>query len=347
MDRSPREVRPTIPIGQVDQLLLGARRRGLDPAPLLARVGIAPALLAAPLAQVTQAQYATLARLLARRLGDELWGLCPHALPPGSFAQGLQLMVRCATLGDALAQAQRHYRLLLPDLRPRLRLDDDAATLSFSVRPAAADPLHPGEALEYALRTLAFIGHGTLCWLAGRRVPLLDANVPHQRLAPGHAQRLFDAPLTQVPGWTGWRLERRWLALPVLQTPAGAAQLARQAPAGLLLRYRDDAGTVARVRRILRRHLGGDAPSLEQVAAELGLAPPTLRRHLAREGVPGFRALRDALRRDAAIEYLARPQLPLAEIAQRLGFSEVSTFHRAFRHWTGLAPGQYRLTQKV
>ena len=59
----------------------------------------------------------------------------------------------------------------------------------------------------------------------------------------------------------------------------------------------------------------------------------------------GFRALRDALRRDAAIECLARPQMPMVDIARQLGFSEVSTFHRAFRQWTGLAPGQYRLTQ--
>ncbi|MFO1326298.1 MAG: AraC family transcriptional regulator ligand-binding domain-containing protein [Rubrivivax sp.] len=341
MTRPDRDVRPTIPIGQVDQLLLGARQRGLDPAPLLARAGIAPALLAAPLAQVTQAQYAALARLLARRLRDELWGLCPHALPPGSFAQGLQLMVRCATLGEAMALALRHYRLLLVDLRPRLRLQGELATVAFTPQGAA-----PDAAMEYALRALAFIGHGTLCWLAGRRVPLHAANVPHQRLALAHAQRLFGAPVTQEPGWTGWRLDRAWLALPVVQTPAGAALLLRQAPAGLLLRYRDESGTVAQVRRILRRHLGGEAPTLEQVAAELGQAPQTLRRHLARDGEPGFRALRDALRRDAAIEYLARPQLTLAEIAQRLGFSEVSTFHRAFRHWTGVAPGQYRLTRQ-
>ena len=48
---------------------------------------------------------------------------------------------------------------------------------------------------------------------------------------------------------------------------------------------------------------------------------------------------------DAAIAHLARPELTLPEIAQRLGFSEASTFHRAFKKWTGVAPGEYRLTR--
>ena len=58
-------------------------------------------------------------------------------------------------------------------------------------------------------------------------------------------------------------------------------------------------------------------------------------------------ALKDALRRDAAIAHLAQPELTLPEIAQRLGFSEASTFHRAFKKWTGVAPGEYRLTRMV
>jgi AraC-like DNA-binding protein len=332
------DYRPTIGIGQVDQLLLGARRHGLATDALMAQAGIAPALLTSPLAKVTQQQFASLARLLRRRLRDELWGLCSQPLPLGSYAQSLQLMVRCATLGEALALAVRHYRLLLHDITPRLQQHDARVALSFTPRQP------PDEALEYALRTLAFLGYGTVCWLVGRRLPLLQANPPHRRLEPGHASTLFQAPVSMAPGWTGWRFERQFLALPVVRTPAEAQLLLRRAPVGLLLRYRDRESTVERVRAVLRRNLAEAPPSLAQVGAEVGLTAPTLRRHLAREG-HSFRALRDALRRDAAIEYLARPQMPLAEIARRLGFSELSTFHRAFRHWTGLAPGRYRLEQ--
>ena len=69
-----------------------------------------------------------------------------------------------------------------------------------------------------------------------------------------------------------------------------------------------------------------------------------LRRRLRDEG-QGYQAIKDNLRRAAAIEYLSQPELTLADIAGRLGFSEASTFHRAFKGWTGLSPGAYRQTQ--
>jgi AraC-like DNA-binding protein len=35
------------------------------------------------------------------------------------------------------------------------------------------------------------------------------------------------------------------------------------------------------------------------------------------------------------------------DIAERLGFSEPSTFHRAFKKWTGVSPGEYRRNRLV
>jgi AraC-like DNA-binding protein len=92
---------------------------------------------------------------------------------------------------------------------------------------------------------------------------------------------------------------------------------------------------------MLRRHLDREMPSLEEVGKALGMTPQTLRRRLQEEG-QGYQAIKDDLRRDAAIEYLARPDLTLIGIANLLGFSEASTFHRAFKKWTGVAPGEYR-----
>jgi len=99
-----------------------------------------------------------------------------------------------------------------------------------------------------------------------------------------------------------------------------------------------------RIRRLLRRRLDGELPSLEDVGALMAMTPQTLRRRLRDEG-HGYQELKDALRRDVAIELLAQPELTLIDIANRVGFSEASTFHRAFKKWCGVAPGEYRSTR--
>jgi AraC-like DNA-binding protein len=76
----------------------------------------------------------------------------------------------------------------------------------------------------------------------------------------------------------------------------------------------------------------------------MAMTPQTLRRRLREEG-HGFQALKDALRRDTAIACLTQPELTLIDIANRVGFSEASTFCRAFKKWTGVAPGEYRQTR--
>ncbi|KQP46159.1 AraC family transcriptional regulator [Pseudorhodoferax sp. Leaf274] len=327
--------RQTISIGQVQQIVLGARRAGRDCHALLQRAGIPPELLASPLARVSQAQYAALIFELRHSLRDELWGLCRRPLPLGSFEAACRLAVGCRTLEEALRAGLRHYRLLLSDFTPRLQVEAGVAHMSLAPRVPVDPPL------GYAMRAFAFLAYGLVCWLVARRLPLLVVDQPRSEIERvGDAPQLFQAPL-HYGLRTGWRFEARWLLLPIVQTPESLAGFLAQAPASLLLKYRDDSSLAERIRRLLRRHLGGPMPSLEDVGAQLAMTPQTLRRRLREEGA-GFRAIRDDLLRDAAIDYLTHPGLTLPEIAGQLGFSEASTFHRAFKSWTGLAPGAYR-----
>jgi AraC-like DNA-binding protein len=57
-----------------------------------------------------------------------------------------------------------------------------------------------------------------------------------------------------------------------------------------------------------------------------------------------YRKVLDGVRRDLAISHLANPSTSAGQVGFLLGFSEPSAFHRAFRRWTGAAPGAYRGT---
>jgi len=66
-----------------------------------------------------------------------------------------------------------------------------------------------------------------------------------------------------------------------------------------------------------------------------------MHRRLEDEG-SSFQATKDALRRDLAINRLAKTRQSLAQIAGDLGFADSAAFYRAFLRWTGVAPAHYR-----
>jgi AraC-like DNA-binding protein len=71
------------------------------------------------------------------------------------------------------------------------------------------------------------------------------------------------------------------------------------------------------------------------------MAASTLQRRLAMDGT-SFQSLKDELRRDLAIVRLHTSTASLSALADELGFADSTAFQRAFKKWTGSAPGSYR-----
>jgi AraC-like DNA-binding protein len=67
----------------------------------------------------------------------------------------------------------------------------------------------------------------------------------------------------------------------------------------------------------------------------------TLQRRLGEEGT-SFAALVDQARHQRSRLLIRSSELTLVEVATRVGFAEFATFSRAFKRWTGVAPGAYR-----
>ncbi len=82
-------------------------------------------------------------------------------------------------------------------------------------------------------------------------------------------------------------------------------------------------------------------PGQQQIADSLHVSSRTLQRKLKSDGT-SFVDLLQNTRLELARSYLRDPNRSVVEIAYLLGFSEPSTFSRAFKRWTGLAPAEYR-----
>lgn len=82
-------------------------------------------------------------------------------------------------------------------------------------------------------------------------------------------------------------------------------------------------------------------PSLEELARHLAVGAMTLRRRLHSAGT-SFRAIRDELRHEMAIDMLTNSRLSIEDIAERLDLCDSNALRRACRGWTGMAPTEFR-----
>lgn len=305
----------------------------------LQRAGIAPELLAADAARVPAAAFAALWLAVGEVLDDEFFGLDSRRMKVGSFALLCHALMGQGTVERALRQALRGFALFLDDIGVVLSADGGEAVLMIANRIEGAD------ARRFADETLLVMVHGLLCWLAGRRVPLSGLDWGHPR--PPHAdeyRRMFSPRVSFDHAATVARFDARVLRATTAVTPAAMQAFLRQAPQSVFLKQVHQGGWAERVRRQLRRELvqpAADPLTLDVLARQLALSPATLRRRLDDEGA-GWQVLKDEVRRDLAIHRLADPRLSIEQVAAQLGFNDASSFHRAFRKWTGAAPGAYR-----
>ncbi|MDL0431517.1 helix-turn-helix transcriptional regulator [Marinobacter sp. TBZ242] len=97
----------------------------------------------------------------------------------------------------------------------------------------------------------------------------------------------------------------------------------------------------ARVASLIAGHLERGRVGVEAVASQLHMSRHTLHKRLKQENLT-FAALLEEIRRERALAYLKDRSKSLVEIAEQLGFSELSAFSRAFKRWMGKSPGAYR-----
>lgn len=305
---------------------------------VLEAAGIQEQLVLRPAARVPAEAFSDLWLGVAKELDDEFFGLDHRSMRVGSFALICQAVISCSDLDSALKRMLRGFGLFLNDVAAELLVEDSKATISISNR------IEDEADRRFADETMLVLVHGLMSWLAGRRVPLEGISFTHRR--PNHAHEyslMFCEDVRFEEDRTSMRFLSQFLAAPVVQNDGTLKKFLRTAPQSVFLKYRNEDSWSAKLRRNLR-NLASESegwPTLDQLSSRLGTTSVTLRRRLDREGT-SFQSIKDQLRNDVAIDYLYNSDLSVDEIGARLGYQDASAFHRAFRRWNGVQPGEYR-----
>lgn len=331
-------LRNTIHSHFVLPLLRNARSKGFDPEKILQSVDLSPEVMHEPRVRFTLDQYTEILRSLWKELDDEFFGLSVKPVHFGTFALFCELSMKEGRVGAALEKQAECFKLATEGIRWRLDDSGEQAVLSLSINQT--EPNTDNILTEYLLAmTHRFAG-----WLAGERIPLEQVCFDYPQ--PDYVNEydvlfgcdyLFEQPSSAL------KFPKACLNWPIVRTAEELIPFLKQSPVGMLVRPETDKSFVIKVRRILLDNSGDELefPSFEDVAEKLGVSAGTLRRRL-KEDNTSYQMLKDGIRRDVAIELLCDPSKSVFEVAYAVGFSETSTFSRAFKAWTGLPPTAYR-----
>lgn len=330
---------PVIRAHYADILCQMAEDRGLARLGLLSAAGIRPSMLGHPDNFITVDQFSGLCQAVLAQAGDPALGLeYGKRLKFTTHGSLAQAAISCDTLGQALSVLIKYFQTRFVYMRLSFFEEGRDAVIQL-------DLSHSIEALyrfnvDVVMASLMDVN----LLLFGRR--LLDGG--HCRLDfpepenPAPYRQLFGDRLQFQGGANQLRFRRDFLDSPMSLSNPVTRRIA-EAQCQQEMRLIAGAAPVAdRVAQLL--DAGRGIPTLEEVAAHLGVSTRTLRRQLAGEGVR-FQQLQDNRRHQRALTLLRQRALTIDEIADALGYSDPSNFGRAFRKWEGVSPSAWRRGQ--
>jgi AraC-like DNA-binding protein len=306
-------------------------------APYLSVIGLEERILESPEAEIPLAQYVALWELLGRDVSPSIGlevGIRTLSSELGAYGHA----VRCApTMRLALRCLSHFIAVLMQGARVEIEETNRSVALVYQI----TDPLITQRRQDSEF-SIAFAL--SLLREATQNPALAPIMVEFEHLAP--EDQSVHRAVFQCPVQFGRPDNRLCFSSDLLEMPVQTADTRLFRALEPFLEQQRGTRAVAhdlfsQIGRHIASSLGSGGVSLEQVADSMCLGVRTLQRRLAEQGLD-FSQLVEGVRQSLAQDYVANSNYNLTEIALLLGYSEASSFSRAFRRWTQLTPQQYR-----
>ena len=280
--------------------------------------------------------YCALLELAAQKSGNDAFGLqvgrdaAPHQLgPAGAIA------LTSETLGEALGNLARYLPYQLQNTAASFVRN--GAACRFEYRILDGRVLQHRQEAELTISTILNLVRRCL----GKSWTPDEVHFEHPQPPGVHVHRqVFGAPVF-------FSMRTNLLAFPDpgLSRPMPDRDSERlEARCATLLQLSGSTGVLGLTDQVageIRSRLPSGYPHIDGIADALRMTRWTLQRRLAEHGKV-FSELVESTRRGLAEVHLATPHMSIREIADQLGYSELSAFTRACARWFGAPPSRVR-----
>lgn len=337
----------TFPVQFVELAESLARARQSDVAQVYARIGVMPEDLQRTDASINLAQFEALVRLVQEYLlpGEPRSIQVLRHLPVS--AQGLVGMAAMTadTLGDALDIGLRYFSLILPFIELYRENIGNRTHVHIRRLHEFGSPLDEviTEVLVGGFAKMEFFARAADDARTSSWSGVMEVQLTHESTEDAEAfLAYFHMPVQFGCAENQFIFSRETLSQPLL-TRNRATRIAIEALLEQRLHALPQTHVLTqRVRRQLSVSMAqGVLPAAAEIAADLAMSSRTLSRRLSEEG-SSLPLLMESVRIERAEMLLIGSDMALAKIARQVGYSDPSTFSRAFKRVKGRAPSALR-----
>ncbi|MBT8060183.1 MAG: AraC family transcriptional regulator [Gammaproteobacteria bacterium] len=308
---------------------------GIDPEPLFREEGVDPEILFDAGARIPIERYQRLDLKAAELSGDPFFGLkgADYFRPAHLGALGFAWLAS-STLRTAFQRISRYARVIQEKLDIGLEEDGEC----FCVRVDAQVPLLNEKIREDGQLSAVL----KLCRIIAGK-DFTPERVCFRQEAPqdsGYYYELFRCPIEFGADATMMVIRSEDVDKRLTGSNDELAKLNEHIVVKYLA-HRAKEDIVNRVKAAVIDGLANGTVSEVSVAEDLHMTPRNMHRKLQKEET-SFKQLLTDVRKELAQQYIQDRSKTLTEISFLLGFSEVSSFSRAYKGWTGKPPSEAR-----
>lgn len=308
---------------------------GIDPAPFFEAEGIKISLPINPAERVPASKLHNIAGAALKRIDDPYSGLRYgqniHPSHLGALGYG---WLASGSLHEGFDRLLRYVRIIDPHVS--LKLEEESGDLRVTY-VLDFDIDNPAIGADSQMATLVSMSR----MIAGSEFNPKAVHFKHEEPADtGEYFAYFKCPLHFSANGNSLVIAAADLDRPLA---TGNPQLAMINDQVIIqqLAALDKNDIVNRVKAAIINALPSGNVSDDLIADQLHMAPRTMQRRLQDEELT-FRAVLTEIRQKLAEQYIRDTNLTLTEVSYMLGFSESSSFSRAFKNWTGQSPSEAR-----
>lgn len=311
---------------------------GHDPAPILTRAGIDPAVLDQPDHLIATTSFRVALNVAAQATGEPHFGLMLSQRQTFEKLGAVGYLVRHApNLAISIDRLIRFFKTHDAGSMTKLEMADDTALWTHGLSGVADESAVQQTELAMGLACRFVRSALSEQWNPER--------VLFEHAAPRDTEifrRAFRCPVEFDQPITALEFPASDLTLQLRSSDPGLFEILERYVAQIDARIAED--FPARVRTAIQRNIEAGPVRLEQIAGLMGLSRHALQGQLRSAGT-SFQVQLDDVRFELGRRYLRETRLAIAEIAAVLGYAEPAVFTRAFSRRAGMTPRRWRQAQ--